>query len=781
MKQCKLLRTSSGRLWWNALMFMPLLLTTVATGEAPSETPSAIPYRALADAGDISTPEAAQATLDALAKRLVDRGGGYILVDNRVPEGFKPHNRYQTGRDQPSVTILDVRDGYLNVVVPPVGHDSREMWSDFRIRRTLDLEGGSLPHWGTQAAAHIENNIVQGSYSVMRFLVETVQAGDDARLYLQGIEGLAPGAYMNLQSNGGIPAGRKDLSQAKNEVVHIKSLGWDADKRLYYATADVKYDHPAGTMIQNKHNVPGLAVHNHSNADNQTFWLDARTFQYGVGDQFVVSATHKYQSNVFSGMGDEGAVCLNAEVIHDLDPFRADVESFDPANGRLVYKPGKTRSEKLALSRPLVNLNAEKWITAGHVLIVRRGGRYQDETYPDHPAKVGHETIYVRGGLILGSKDAPWDETVVGRYFAVDADTEKYNPGELPGGYWPFPDDGHPIRRWYRITDFERREDGTKSIHILRTAWYTMSAGGPDLFRDDNYTQDDQRRPLKYIIAPGGQLSDIHKGWIDTRRPGIVGLSLPTDSRTLAVVPNADRGTQFDFEPGDPVVQAVGPDPWVPRPVRIRMFDEFPPCMENPAIEIVNNGWVARQSGISFHGGPRDLKDVVERKDQQPPYVNGIMFHSAIGCGVRFRGQVRDAALMMEQREGNPQPLAWRHARGTTYVGADPANGNLTIRGGQLDLDRPGAVRGGLVDTKGISATQAPAKNLRGIDIAVTPGKRALDVKFAEAEPDALYSLCVQPNWLTVAAVTEKRPDGFRVEFAETASIGGKIDWQLIR
>jgi len=33
-----------------------------------------------------------------------------------------------------------------------------------------------------------------------------------------------------------------------------------------------------------------------------------------------------------------------------------------------------------------------------------------------------------------------------------------------------------------------------------------------------------------------------------------------------------------------------------------------------------------------------DLKDLAERKDQQPPYVNGITFHSAVGCGVRFRG-----------------------------------------------------------------------------------------------------------------------------------------------
>jgi hypothetical protein len=428
-----------------------------------------------------------------------------------------------------------------------------------------------------------------------------------------------------------------------------------------------------------------------------------------------------------------------------------------------------------------VNLNPAKWITEGHVLIVRRNERYRGETYPDHPTQVGNETIHVRGGLILGSADAPWDESVVGRYIAVDDETEKYSPGELPGGYWPFPDDGHPVRRWYRITGFERREDGTKSIRILRTAWYIMSAGGPDLFRDENYTRDGRDRPLKYIIAPGGTLSDIRQGWIDTRRPGVVGLSLPSDPRTVVVVPNADRGTSFDFAPGDPVVQPVGPDPWIPRPLRIRMFDEFPPCMENPAIEIVNNGMIARQSGIAFHGGPRDLNEIAERKDQQPPYVNGLMFHSAVGCGIRFRGQVREAALMMEQRAGNPQPVAWRHARGTTQVVADPASGDLTVRGGQLDLDRPAIVRAGLVETAGISATDTAARNLRGIDVTVTADERTVDVKFAAPEPDARYALCVQPNWLTAVAVTEKRPDGFRAEFAEPAPSAAKIDWHLIR
>ena len=112
MNQCKPMQVLSGRLWGKVLACGLLLLLTAAfaRGEEPSEPVGQVPVRSLADAGDTSTPEAAQATLDTLAQQLVEKGGGYIVVDNRVVKGFKPHNRYQTGRDQPSVTILDVRD-----------------------------------------------------------------------------------------------------------------------------------------------------------------------------------------------------------------------------------------------------------------------------------------------------------------------------------------------------------------------------------------------------------------------------------------------------------------------------------------------------------------------------------------------------------------------------------------------------------------------------------------------------------------------------------------------
>jgi hypothetical protein len=73
------------------------------------------------------------------------------------------------------------------------------------------------------------------------------------------------------------------------------------------------------------------------------------------------------------------------------------------------------------------------------------------------------------------------------------------------------------------------------------------------------------------------------------------------------------------------------------------------------------------------------------------------------------------------------------------------------------------------------------ARNLRGINAAVAKGARSAEVKFPRAEPDSRYSLCVQPNWLTMTAVKEKRADGFHVEFAEPAPEDARIDWQLIR
>lgn len=747
----------------------------------------------LADAGDVSTPAAAQATQDALAAKLKAQGGGIIVVDNAVAEAFRPSNTYQNERSTaPAVTLIDIRRGELQIHTAPIGYDRRGTWAGLHLVRTLNLgTNASLPHWGSSEALHVENNVIAGSMSIIKPSLFPVSAGKDARLYPAGIEGFFPGARINFGREG---------------LITVKAIGWDEARKLNYVVADLKYDHHAGENFSNKHWTPAVDIVNRLNADNQSGMFSVEAEQYGVGDCFLISGMMKYQGNVFSGGGDEGGVVLNAETVEDLDPFASTVEAWDAAAGRLVYAPGRVNGEKLSMSRPLVNLNTSKWLTAGSVVIVPpddwegmtpdgKGG-YTDWSgkVPKKPAVFYKGQAYpslivagegnVLGGLIEGSADAPWDEAVVGRYFAVDDPAEKYGDrAEIPCdnyGYAPFPEaPGAQVHRWYRITAFARRPDGTKSIRIHRIRWACVSAGAPTLFRQESYTWDGHVRPLKYIIAPGAVVCDISQGYADLRtRRSDHYVTRADDPRTLRLIPNGDTGTRFDFAAGDRVLQAVGPDPYQPRPVRIRMFDSFPTTMGNPAIDVHNNGAVTRSAGLALGGGPWLLADIAKRKDAQPAYQNGLLCGSSVGTAVRIAGQVTEAAMVMEQVAGNPQPLAWLHAgaTGRTTLGANPASGDLELRGGQLDLQTAGAQR-----VAGLSATATPARNLRGIAVTVPAGAREVEVRFAQPEVDADYSLVAQPNWFTLDRVVRKTATGFVVQFSESAPAEARLDWQLLR
>ena len=82
---------------------------------------------------------------------------------------------------------------------------------------------------------------------------------------------------------------------------------------------------------------------------------------------------------------------------------------------------------------------------------------------------------------------------------------------------------------------------------------------------------------------------------------------------------------------------------------------------------------------------------------------------------------------------------------------------------------------------KSIAATEKAGANLRGIDVKIPAGVKNFEVKFPQAEPDGLYSLTVQPNWLCRWAVTAKTAQGFTVAFDEAANSNSTIDWQMIR
>jgi len=137
------------------------------------------------------------------------------------------------------------------------------------------------------------------------------------------------------------------------------------------------------------------------------------------------------------------------------------------------------------------------------------------------------------------------------------------------------------------------------------------------------------------------------------------------------------------------------------------------------------------------------------------------------------------AAILIEDRqnEGRPQPIQWRTAGGRiSSIVADPASGALRLCGGPVAMDVAG-----VVETAGLSATPTPARNLRGIDVPAPASATRIEVSFPTPEPDAAYSLNVQPSWLTHDAVTTKTPAGFTVVFSAAAPAEARLDWQLIR
>ncbi len=738
----------------------------MAGAQAPVE-------RTLDEFGPIDTVEAAQATLQAAVQALLDEGGGVLVIPPQVTQELEIENLQQgeraTSNEGPAVTIIDYRGGFTEFLVAPIGRHQTGNWTGFRVERMLNLGEGSLPHWGTQTAQAIDNFIISGSSSYMHVLDEAVEPGEDVRCYPNTIRGIWIGAYLNITSSV------MGYAEPMDRIT-VKDIGWDAETRRAYFTCDLEFEHPAGALIYNKHNVNGLVVEGYCNADNQTGGeIQAVRHNYAVGDSFCISGIFRYMGDVFSGFGDEGGIVLNAETIGDLDFFRSTVEAVNPDNDEVVYAGGKCNAHTLSTSRPLINMNRDKWITQGTVMIVSPSGTYQGEEYPGVIGGPGNAFNY-QGGAIIGSADCPWDESIIGRFFCITDDSEVILPGDPStcGGYGKPPD--RPVYRWYEIKAVEPRPDGTRRIKILRVRWSAVAAGAPNLFDAENYTYDGHERPLHYAIAPGAWVYDVSRGWARTHQTG--GVLHWEHPRTIRVAPNGDRGTRFDFEPGDEIEQPVGPDPWQPRPLRIRTFDQIPSTMPSSTIEVQQLGRVQVPHGLSFGGIITRRDQLEQRKDHRPAYDSIINLSALSDIGLEFNAEVMTAAIMFRQPNDYAQPIMWRvnQPYGSASLTVRPDSGDLWFRGGNLDLNGRTVQR-----VTGLSATQTPASNLRGINIAVKEGATGLTVSFATPEPDAAYAVSITPSWLTAYAVPTKSAEGFTVQLAEPAPAGATLDWVIVR
>lgn len=673
--------------------------------------------------------------------------------------------------DQPGVVVLSHNGKSVVVQISPI--------TGLRLERPVRLaDGDSLPHWGTHPALTLDSEITYGSSSYLDWLQLPVKKGKDQKFYLPTVRGIHPGQFINIHGGKGYGGGvTRGL---------VKSLGYDVEKQMSYFVADTDIDHAAGAIMHNKSNTGLVHMLQTSHNDNQTYDVKVIRNQYAHGDTYIYYCDFNYMSNVHSAAGDENGNCYAAFIRTLENNFRSTVVSVNWTNAQLVFNNAAQNVGSLGDSRPLINLNPKKHLTAGKVIVV--AGR-TDYDLPDKTASIFEGKDYTTslakneisgtterkfGGLIRGDKDCGWTKDVVGRYFALTDAGEKTPKGSL---------------RWYQISKFTANPDGTKEIEIQRFWWGAKSAGSPTLYKTENYTWDGHIRPLSYVIAPGAYVNDVARAIPGGDRGG---------QRTLGLAPHPDVGTPHDFEKGDAIEQAIGPDPFKPTAFRVWTWEDVPGQFPAAIVEAANNGATARYSVVSARGGPANLDDLTKRHEPKPAWDNIMVVDSAATIGLNFKADFARAAILFQQPY-HEQPIQWFYGQapepeadkgktGITKAVSSPARPaqvaslKVSRESGEFQFEGGGVRAGGSVSAvTGISGDAKPAKNLRGKNLAVTASTTSVKVKFPTPEADADYAVFLEQSWLGARAITEKTAEGFTVTFDKPAPAKATVDWMLVR
>jgi hypothetical protein len=491
-------------------------------------------------------------------------------------------------------------------------------------------------------------------------------------------------------------------------------------------------------VLNGSKNAGVLRMDTESHNENQTFDVMLWRRHYSQGDAYL------FDARVFDmgGNGEDGGGVYSAIGTSLTNVFRGRVDQWDPSAGRLVYRDG-LNAHTLASGRPLINLNPSKWLSRGTVWVMHPGG-----------ARLGHPDG-------VRARDAGWTPEVVGRYFAVD------EPGEyVPGG--------DRVRRWWLITGLRTADDGVQSISIQRHWWGAKdnhSVGA--LYRPEHYSDASAPRPLRYVIAPGANVYDASDG---VESPQVNPQGSP---RILRLAPGPHLGGAVDFAPGDPVEQAIGPDPFKPIAFRSWIWDSVPGVFPAPVFDVANQGAVMRQAVMTVRGGSGDVaRDRAERADASPPWSRLLEFDSASGHGLVFAADTAQAAILFGQPNagaGRLHTLRW-NAASTRRMEVSDA-GVMTVSGNApLALAQAPVTR-----CAGLSAVPAQARNLRGIGVRPAPGARQAAVTFETPEVDDAFTVVVSLSWPAASAISRQTATGFTVDFGRPAPANATLDWALIR
>ena len=719
--------------------------------------------------GPVDSVDAAEAAFQKASAGILAAGGGVLVVPAKTIATWKPSNSGQeVWRTPPppeqtrrwgagsGVTVIDARGGTARILPPQV--------TGLELGRVLDLPpGNSLPFWGMYPLLKVHNGILRGSTSYREWLQEDAPAGKDSRFYVKTIRGVFPGMFMSCGEYGVV------------ERLCVKSLGYDPEKKLWFFTADTEAGHAKGTIMGNKNHVNVMGIDTYSHNENQTCDMLLQRHNYSQGDNYMYYARMLYMGDNHSTAGDENAILYGGFINSEAGSFIGKVAAWDPQEGSLTFTEGKNE-HTLGTGRPIISLNPAKWITKGTVSIVRPASWIDDSSSMDNPVFQGKQYpttiapnhLEVRslrvGGLIRLSADAPVTEEAVGRYFAVDEKDEC-----VPGT------GGRAVRRWYLIDSVTPNADGTKDIRIIRHWWGAKSAGSPVLYKPDNYSADGREKPLRYVIAPGANAYDVSEA------VNSVPANIRNPRRIIRLAPTPFTGTAADYAAGDPVEQAVGPDPFKPTTLRAWMWDNVPTALPSAVLDVANLGQTMRDTVLMVHGGGGDARsDRESRYDRNPVFDRIVDIRASCNTAIRFEGDTADAAILFKQPHDRAQPIKWLYGDGD---GGRAKVAALTVAPDSGDLDFVGgdARFSGSLLAGGLSGGGLPARNLRGKNVAVKAGKTDVPIEFPVEETDGDYAVFVEQNWIGNRAIVNKGPRGFTVKFDKPTPPDASIDWMIVR
>ena len=686
------------------------------------------------------------------ATRTLSGTGGILALSPAESKLLNVENSYQRSFRIPAppesckqwgtgvgFTIVETGEKTTTIKVPQM--------SGLELQRTQRMApDDSLPHWTTDHMLKMQNNLISGANSYLDVITDPVEKGKDRRFYVKTIRGIRPGQFLNAAAG--------PWYQGNVERLYVKSVGYDTERHASYFVADASIDHVKNTFVHNKNNVGMILMEQNCNSDEQTYDVMLKRKQYAGGDTYMFFAWYDYMSDIHSAAGDENGTLFGAYTKTLLNVFRGKVASVDWTSNSLTFKEGKN-VETLGNSRPLINMNPKKWVSAGKVMIVppdsqwlgTDSGKYtwKGKTYPSQVA--GSENLF--GGLIRGDKDCPWDSSLVGRFFAVTEESEAVA-------------DTKTLFRWYEILGVTVNPDGTKDLAIRRFWWGAKQAGSPMLYRLENGTWDGHERPLSYAIAPAAYVNDVSKAVPVGQKPA---------GTVLGMAPGSTAGTALDFAPGDDIEQAIGPDPFKPIPFRIWMWDHVPGAFPAPVFDLCNYG-VQRYTALQIRGGVANADGVSKAKDQKTAWENVITIETAADVGLNCSADFTRAAILFQQPY-HEQPVKWLYRPESNQP---PREATLTVSRDAGQLTFSGSAR-----FAGLSGEDAPARNLRGKNVPVPAGATELAVVFPVAEADGDYSVFVEQNWLGNRAVTAQTAQGFTVAFDKPAPADAKLHWLIVR